>query len=312
MEELLCAEPPAACSMDGRLAMDDQGLLADPRVLDNLLALQPHSMPTQNYFTHIQTDVAPYMRKVVTTWMLEVVEEQDCEDQVFHVAVNFLDRFLCTCVVQRTQLQLIGATCLLLASKLRACQALSVELLSYYTDYSVSPEEIKTYEILLVSKLGWELSPVTAIDFVDHLLVRVPGLRQDPNIRKHTTIFIAFATTEPEFVQVPPSGIAVAAIVAAVNGMYPHLGQDALNTLAQAVNLDAQRLQPFVQSIELMVQRESAVLPQPDAHPQVQQQQHQQQLQQQPSTPTSKHPPTSPMEFFDGNETPTDITDIHF
>ena len=76
MEELLCAEPPAACAddtqYDGRLAMDDRSLLADPRVLDNLLALQPHSMPTQNYFNHIQTDVAPYMRKVVTTWMLEV------------------------------------------------------------------------------------------------------------------------------------------------------------------------------------------------------------------------------------------------
>lgn len=75
--------------------------------------------------------------------LLQVCEEQACEDQVFAVAINFLDRFLCACVVQRTQLQLLGAVCLLLASKLRQCRPLSIELLAYYTDYSVGAEEIK-------------------------------------------------------------------------------------------------------------------------------------------------------------------------
>lgn len=70
-------------------------------------------------------------------------EEQACEEQVFAVAANLLDRFLCACVVQRTQLQLLGAVCLLLASKLRQCRPLSVELLAYYTDYSVTQQEIR-------------------------------------------------------------------------------------------------------------------------------------------------------------------------
>ena len=59
------------------------------------------------------------------------------------MAANLLDRFLCACVVQRTQLQLLGAVCLLLASKLRQCRPLSVDLLAYYTDYSVSQQEIR-------------------------------------------------------------------------------------------------------------------------------------------------------------------------
>ena len=70
-------------------------------------------------------------------------EEHACEEQVFAVAANLLDRFLCACVVQRTQLQLLGAVCLLLASKLRQCRPLSVDLLAYYTDYSVSQQEIR-------------------------------------------------------------------------------------------------------------------------------------------------------------------------
>lgn len=59
------------------------------------------------------------------------------------MAANLFDRFLCACVVQRTQLQLLGAVCLLLASKLRQCRPLSVELLAYYTDYSVTQQEIR-------------------------------------------------------------------------------------------------------------------------------------------------------------------------
>lgn len=70
-------------------------------------------------------------------------EEQQCEDQVFPLAVNFLDRFLCICVISRRQLQLVAAVCLLLASKIRQCNSLSVDQLCYYTDHSITPEEIK-------------------------------------------------------------------------------------------------------------------------------------------------------------------------
>lgn len=70
-------------------------------------------------------------------------EEEGCEEQVFAVAINLLDRFLCACVIQRTQLQLLGSVCLLLASKLRQCRPLSVDNLTFYTDYSVSQQEIR-------------------------------------------------------------------------------------------------------------------------------------------------------------------------
>lgn len=70
MEELYCAEVPA-CS-EGPIALQDPVLLHDSRVLTNLLQLQPFTMPAQNYFKHIQSDIQPYMRKVVTRWMLDV------------------------------------------------------------------------------------------------------------------------------------------------------------------------------------------------------------------------------------------------
>lgn len=70
-------------------------------------------------------------------------DEQRCEEQVFPLAINYLDRFLCQCPISRQQFQLLGAVCLLLATKIRQCYALTADLLCAYTDFSVTPEEIR-------------------------------------------------------------------------------------------------------------------------------------------------------------------------
>lgn len=69
-------------------------------------------------------------------------EDQKCEDQVLPLAVNLMDRFLCVCTIKKQQLQLLGATCLLIASKTRSTISLPVKILCAYTDYSVSHDNI--------------------------------------------------------------------------------------------------------------------------------------------------------------------------
>lgn len=50
----------------------DLTIIRDDRVIENLLNDEKAYIPTVNYFEEVQTDVQPFMRKVVTTWMLEV------------------------------------------------------------------------------------------------------------------------------------------------------------------------------------------------------------------------------------------------
>lgn len=73
---------------------------------------------------------------------MQVCDEQKCEEQVFPLAVNFMDRFLCSRKISRTQFQLLGTVCLLLSSKIRQCTALSAELLCAYTDNCVTTDQI--------------------------------------------------------------------------------------------------------------------------------------------------------------------------
>lgn len=69
MDILLCTENS---SLDGPFALEDPVLLNHPNVLERLLSLQYTTMPPQDYFQFIQTDIEPFMRKLVATWMLEV------------------------------------------------------------------------------------------------------------------------------------------------------------------------------------------------------------------------------------------------
>lgn len=66
---------------------------------------------------HFQPRVNCLMRCILVDWLAEVAYMKDMSHQVLHAAVQYIDRYLMTRVVERAKLQLLGITCLLLAAK---------------------------------------------------------------------------------------------------------------------------------------------------------------------------------------------------
>uniref|UniRef100_T1IGW1 Cyclin-like domain-containing protein n=1 Tax=Strigamia maritima TaxID=126957 RepID=T1IGW1_STRMM len=190
MDQLYC--PEATHEIETNRARADRVLFDDYRIVPNLLTCERKYHPTCDYLVKVQTDIKQHMRREVATWMLEVCEERGCEEVVFPLSVNLMDRFLSIVNIHRSQLQLLASVCLLAASKLRQTRSFSVEQLCYYTDHSITPEELISWELLVLTKLGWDLGSIVATDFVDYTLHSLQKhAKLGSRVRQHAFTFIS-------------------------------------------------------------------------------------------------------------------------
>ncbi|XP_056134646.1 G1/S-specific cyclin-D1 isoform X1 [Lampris incognitus] len=253
--QLLCCEVDTI-----RRAYQDVNLLND-RVLQTMLKAEESYLPSPNYFKCVQKEIVPKMRKIVATWMLEVCEEQKCEEEVFPLAMNYLDRFLSVQATRKTRLQLLGATCMFLASKMKETVPLTADKLCIYTDNSVRPGELLQMELLVLNKLKWDLASVTPHDFIEHFLSKLnihPSTKQV--LRKHAQTFVALCATDVNFIASPPSMVSAGSVVAAVQGLYLKSqdgslsSQNLTNFLSQVIRSDPDCLRSCQEQIESLLE----------------------------------------------------------
>ncbi|KAA0711725.1 G1/S-specific cyclin-D2 [Triplophysa tibetana] len=246
-------------------AFRDAVLTQDSRVQQNLLnSERPNiaSRPEPGNGTE-NTDVQPYMRRILTGWMLQVCEDQKCEEEVFPLAVHYLDRYMSQNPVQKSRLQLLGTVCMFLASKLRESVPLSASKLSVYTDHGVTIPEI-LWEVVVVSRLNWDLASVLPSDFLEVLLQDLP-LQNPALVRRHVHSYIALTATELKFSIFTPSAVACSCVTAAVirlNVLTETLTADALlQVLRNLLNVDETSLcecySALEETIELTLGRTS-------------------------------------------------------
>ena len=240
MDNLFCQEvishvidiAPVRSAMDIE-PMVDQVLLADKRVMENMLA-EETSHRVVDYCDNLQTEVAPHMRKIVTDWMLEVCEDQQCQSEVFFLAVNYLDRFLSLVNIKKTQFQLVASVCILLASKFSQVVPIHSEQLVVYTDNSVSVDQLRQWEMEVLNVLQWELSASTAHSFLQHFC-NTSSLKCSSSIISQAAGIAALASTEYKFILTKQSVIAAAALAVSLERMEKMKTEELVLSLATLV-----------------------------------------------------------------------------
>ena len=207
----------------------DLNLVEDNRVLLNLIRTESRYLPKYpNYFKTVQVEVKPHMRKIVSDWMLEVSQELCCPPEVFCLAMNLMDRFLAKCRIEKSQLQLLGAVCLFLSSKFKETAPIPSEKLVMYTDFSVSLEAIREWELFVLYKLKWDLGAVTGLDYLDYILPKLVfhSSVEAKEVRRHTETVVALSATHYLFSYVRPSVIAASAIAVTYRSLLSKFSED--------------------------------------------------------------------------------------
>jgi hypothetical protein len=100
------------------------------------------SRPACTYMESVQRDITPHMRAVLIDWLVEVQAEfQLCSESLF-LCTNFIDRFLSLEAVPRARLQLVGVSCLLIATKYEEVRCPRVRECVFICDNTYSGAEV--------------------------------------------------------------------------------------------------------------------------------------------------------------------------
>ncbi|XP_071234363.1 G2/mitotic-specific cyclin-B3 [Salvelinus alpinus] len=109
-------------------------------------------------YMSIQPSLNAGMRAVLVDWLVEVQENFELNHETLYLAVKVTDHFLSTVPVIRENLQLIGSTAMLIASKFEERCPPCVDDFLYVCDDAYKREEVIAMETSILQALGFDIN----------------------------------------------------------------------------------------------------------------------------------------------------------
>ncbi|KAG1667875.1 Cyclin-A2 [Nymphon striatum] len=120
----------------------------------------------KSFYMRKQPEITPVMRRILIDWIVEVAEEYELHSETLHLAISYIDAFLSIMSVAKHKLQLVGTSCLFIASKYEEIYPRGVKDFVYITDDTYSDEQVLKMEHLILKVLSFELTRPTKYMFI--------------------------------------------------------------------------------------------------------------------------------------------------
>ncbi|XP_072977180.1 cyclin-A3-1-like [Typha angustifolia] len=122
--------------------------------------------PAENYIEKVQKDITASMRATLVDWLVEVAEEYKLLADTLYLTISYVDRFLSANALGRQKLQLLGVSCMLVASKYEEIIPPNVEDFCYITDNTYTKQEVVKMESDVLKFLHFEMGNPTVKTFL--------------------------------------------------------------------------------------------------------------------------------------------------
>ncbi|CAL0324142.1 unnamed protein product [Lupinus luteus] len=150
-------------------------------IYDNLRVAELSRRPYPHFMETVQHDITKTMRGVLVDWLVEVSEEYKLVPDTLYLTIYLIDWFLSKNCMERQRLQLLGITCMLIASKYEEINAPRIEEFCFITDNTYTKEEVLKMEIQVLKCAAYQLFAPTTKTFLRRFLRVAQASYKDPS-----------------------------------------------------------------------------------------------------------------------------------
>jgi G2/mitotic-specific cyclin 1/2 len=177
-------------------------------IFEYLKRLEIATMANPDYMDN-QNELEWKMRGILVDWLLEVHTRFRLLPETLFLAVNIIDRFLSTKVVQLDRLQLVGVTAMFIASKYEEVLSPHVQNFRHVADDGFTEEEILSAERFVLAALNYDLSYPNPMNFLRRIS---KADNYDIQTRTLGKYLLEISCLDHRFIPYPPSQVAAAAM----------------------------------------------------------------------------------------------------
>ncbi|KAL8961981.1 MAG: hypothetical protein Q9193_001544 [Seirophora villosa] len=190
--------------------VDDPLMVAEyvVEIFDYLRVLEEATMPNPEYMEH-QEHIEWHLRGVLVDWLIEVHTRFHLLPETIFLAVNIIDRFLSSRIVELEKLQLVGITAMFIASKYEEVLSPHVQNFKHVADDGFSEEEILKAERFVLAALNYDLSYPNPMNFIRRIS---KADNYDIQTRTLGKYLLEISLLDHRFMQFPPSQLAAGAM----------------------------------------------------------------------------------------------------
>ncbi|VVA95909.1 unnamed protein product [Arabis nemorensis] len=185
-----------------------------PEIYYNLRVAELKNRPFPDFMERTQKDITQTMRGILVDWLVEVSEEYTLVPDTLYLTVYLIDWFLHGNYMERQKLQLLGITCMLIASKYEEINAPRIEEFCFITDNTYTRDQVLEMESQVLKHFSFQIYTPTSKTFLRRFLRAAHASHLNPSLEMEflANYLTELTLTDYQCLKFLPSVIAASAV----------------------------------------------------------------------------------------------------